>query len=256
MTDTDFHKPDPGPLRAAAEAAELAQAASGLVCIDGCRLAGSDPLAPLARDIARTAGAGHDRRTRVRQLDGEPLCRATLPPGPRSGPLAARARHRRDAGREHGPGLVPRTSRRGHRGLASRQPRGQLRTAGLDHPDRSRGRPGARASHGPRPAAGGPLRYQPRAGCCSEAWCGTGEPCRAGYWPHTRRCGRPDSRARDGGRGPGRRTGLERGGPCGPGSGPGLRLTGTGDCRQLERRHQRRRSGRLPRQCPGGSAVV
>ena len=54
MSDTDFHQPDLGPLRAAAEAAELAQAASGLVSIDGCRLADSDPLAPLARDIARS----------------------------------------------------------------------------------------------------------------------------------------------------------------------------------------------------------
>src|SRR5271166_6425726 len=53
MTDTGLHQPDPGPLRAAAEAAELAQAVSGLVSIDGCRLAGSGPLAPLARDIAR-----------------------------------------------------------------------------------------------------------------------------------------------------------------------------------------------------------
>jgi hypothetical protein len=34
MTDTDLHQPDPGPLRAASEAAELAQAASGLVSID------------------------------------------------------------------------------------------------------------------------------------------------------------------------------------------------------------------------------
>ena len=53
MSDTDFLQPDPGPLRAAAEAAELAQAVSGLVSIDGCRLADSDPLTPLARDIAR-----------------------------------------------------------------------------------------------------------------------------------------------------------------------------------------------------------
>ena len=52
--------------------------------------------------------------------------RAAPAPGPRPGPLAARARHRRDAGRQHGPGLVPRTSRRGHRGLASGQPGGQL----------------------------------------------------------------------------------------------------------------------------------
>jgi hypothetical protein len=53
MTDTDLHQPDPGPLRPAAGAAELAQAVSGLVSIGGCRLADSDPLAPLARDIAR-----------------------------------------------------------------------------------------------------------------------------------------------------------------------------------------------------------
>jgi hypothetical protein len=45
MTDTDLRRPDPGPLRAAAEAAELAHAVSGLV---------SDPLAPLTRDIARS----------------------------------------------------------------------------------------------------------------------------------------------------------------------------------------------------------
>jgi hypothetical protein len=54
MTDTDLHQPDPGPLRAAAEAAELAQAVTRLVRIDGCRLADSDSLAPLARDIARS----------------------------------------------------------------------------------------------------------------------------------------------------------------------------------------------------------
>ncbi len=54
MTDTDLHQPEPGPLRAAADAAELAQAVSGLVRIDGCRLADTDPLAPLTRDIARS----------------------------------------------------------------------------------------------------------------------------------------------------------------------------------------------------------
>ena len=54
MTGTDFLQPDLGPLRVAAEAAELAQAVSGLVSIDGCRLADNDPLAPLARGIARS----------------------------------------------------------------------------------------------------------------------------------------------------------------------------------------------------------
>ena len=54
MPDTDLHRPCLAPLRAAAEAAELAQAVSGLVSIDGCRLADTDPLAPLARGIARS----------------------------------------------------------------------------------------------------------------------------------------------------------------------------------------------------------
>jgi len=59
MTDTDLRQPDTGPLRAAAEAAELAHAVPGLAGIGGCRLEDSDPLAPLARDIARsTTGAG------------------------------------------------------------------------------------------------------------------------------------------------------------------------------------------------------
>ncbi len=57
MSDTDFLQPDLGPLRAAAEAAELAQAVSGLVSIDGCRLADSDPVAALARGIARSMTA-------------------------------------------------------------------------------------------------------------------------------------------------------------------------------------------------------
>ena len=52
--DASERQPDPGPLRAAAEAAELAHAVTGLVSIDGCRLEDSDPLAPLARDIARS----------------------------------------------------------------------------------------------------------------------------------------------------------------------------------------------------------
>jgi hypothetical protein len=54
MTDTDLHQPDPGPLRAAAEAGEFAHAVTGLVSTDGCRLAGSGPLAPLARGVARS----------------------------------------------------------------------------------------------------------------------------------------------------------------------------------------------------------
>jgi hypothetical protein len=45
--------PDLGPLRALAERAELADAVSGLTDGYGCGLADSNPLAPLARRIAR-----------------------------------------------------------------------------------------------------------------------------------------------------------------------------------------------------------
>jgi hypothetical protein len=51
MTDTDLHQSGHGPLSAAAEAAEIAQAVSGLVSIHGCSLAHSDPLPPCARDF-------------------------------------------------------------------------------------------------------------------------------------------------------------------------------------------------------------
>jgi hypothetical protein len=54
MSENDFTRPDLGPLRAAAEAAELTQAASGLASAYGGRLADGDPLAPLARAIARS----------------------------------------------------------------------------------------------------------------------------------------------------------------------------------------------------------
>ncbi|MBV9384265.1 MAG: hypothetical protein JOY82_04815 [Streptosporangiaceae bacterium] len=90
MTDTDFLQPDLGPLCAAAEAAELAQAASGLVSIDGCRLAGNDPLAPLARDIARSMTEAvltvHHRARRypLYRLGG--VCLLAVPPGLADGP--------------------------------------------------------------------------------------------------------------------------------------------------------------------------
>jgi hypothetical protein len=90
MTDTDFLQPDLGPLRAAAGAAELAQAVAGLVTIDGCRLSDSDPLAPLARDIARSmteAGLTVHHRARrypLYRLGG--VCLLAVPPGLADGP--------------------------------------------------------------------------------------------------------------------------------------------------------------------------
>ena len=85
MTDTDFLQPGLGPLRAAAEAAELAQAVARLVSIDGCRLPDSDPLAQLARDIASSmTEAGqtvHHRALRypLYRLGG--VCLLAVPPG-------------------------------------------------------------------------------------------------------------------------------------------------------------------------------
>ena len=90
MTDTDFLQPDLGPLRAAAGAAELAQAVAGLASIDRCRLADSDPLAPLGREIARpVTEAGLTVHHRARRY---PLCRLggvcllAVPPGLADGP--------------------------------------------------------------------------------------------------------------------------------------------------------------------------
>jgi hypothetical protein len=89
MSDSDFTKPGLGPLRAVAEAAELTHAVSGLVSANGGRLAGSDPLAPLARSIARSmteAGltvhhcAPHDLLYR---LGG--ACLLPVPAGPADG---------------------------------------------------------------------------------------------------------------------------------------------------------------------------
>jgi len=54
MSDFDFHQPDLGPLRAAAESAELTHAVSGLATAYGCRFFDAHPLASLARAIARS----------------------------------------------------------------------------------------------------------------------------------------------------------------------------------------------------------
>jgi hypothetical protein len=85
MTDADLLQPGLGQLRAAAEAAELAQAASGLVSTDGARLAGSGVLAPLARDIARSmteAGLPAHRYARLQPLYRPGgVCLLALPAG-------------------------------------------------------------------------------------------------------------------------------------------------------------------------------
>ena len=56
MPETDLHLPGRGPLRSVAEAAELAQAVSGLVTADGYRLDGSDSPAPRYRPLADRGG--------------------------------------------------------------------------------------------------------------------------------------------------------------------------------------------------------
>jgi hypothetical protein len=69
MSHTDPGQPDLAALRAAAEGAEFTQAEAALTGTYGYRLAGANPLAPLAGDLARSlteAGltvhhcAGHD----------------------------------------------------------------------------------------------------------------------------------------------------------------------------------------------------
>jgi hypothetical protein len=54
MSDPGFTRPDLAPLHAAASQAEFAEAVRGLVSADGYPLADDDPLAPLARDVARS----------------------------------------------------------------------------------------------------------------------------------------------------------------------------------------------------------
>src|SRR5260370_21845023 len=53
MSHTDLGQPDPAALRAAGHA-EFAEAESGPVSSCGYPLAGTDPLAPLVRDLARS----------------------------------------------------------------------------------------------------------------------------------------------------------------------------------------------------------
>jgi hypothetical protein len=86
MSDIDFRQPGLGPLRAAAEAAELSQAVSGLVTAYGCRLADSAPLACYIGRSMTKAGltahhcAPHDPPYR---LGG--ICLLPIPAGPDSG---------------------------------------------------------------------------------------------------------------------------------------------------------------------------
>jgi hypothetical protein len=54
MSDPAFTRPDLFSIRAAAEHAGFADAVRGLLSADDYPLAGDDPLAPLARDAART----------------------------------------------------------------------------------------------------------------------------------------------------------------------------------------------------------
>ena len=66
----DEEAPDLGPLREAAEAAELAEAMSGLTAISGEPMPARDPLRPLACAVARVAGrvprhsGGYERHAR------------------------------------------------------------------------------------------------------------------------------------------------------------------------------------------------
>jgi hypothetical protein len=89
MSHTDLIQPDLSALRAAAEGAEFTRAEAALTGACGYRLAGADPLPPLARDIARAlteAGltvhhcAKHDP---LHRLGG--VCLLAIPAGPPDG---------------------------------------------------------------------------------------------------------------------------------------------------------------------------
>ncbi len=54
MSDPGFTRPDLCSIRVIASCAEFAGAARGVLSADGYLLADGDPLAPLARDVART----------------------------------------------------------------------------------------------------------------------------------------------------------------------------------------------------------
>ena len=102
------------------------------LCLLLARLRGR-PGARRERDHC-PAGAGHDRRPRVRLQHGHPV-RGTAPgTGTSPGPLAARHGHHGHPHSEHGPGLVTRSRWSGGRGLASGQPCRFVCTPGLAHP--------------------------------------------------------------------------------------------------------------------------
>ena len=58
MPDPGFTKPDLCSICAVASRADCATAARGVLSDDGYPLADDDPLAPVARDVARTLGTG------------------------------------------------------------------------------------------------------------------------------------------------------------------------------------------------------
>ena len=148
MSDPGFARPDLCSICAADEQAELAEAVRGGLSADGhpparrlpactrdeqhrprhppvhgggrARRGGHRSLCLLLARLCgrpgprrerdhRPAGAGHDRRPRLRQFDGGAV-RGTAPgPGTLPGALAARPGYRGDPHGEHGPGLVPRS---------------------------------------------------------------------------------------------------------------------------------------------------
>lgn len=84
-------------------------------------------------------------------------------PVPHFGPLDARARHRRLARGERGPGLVPRPGRRRSRGVARDRAGRIVRDARVDGPGRARRRTGPRTLPGPPRTADGPAGDHPAA---------------------------------------------------------------------------------------------
>jgi hypothetical protein len=163
MSDPGFARPDLCSIRAATGQAEPAGAGRGRFSPGGYPLGDDDPPAPLASGTDRAlrlsavaavlvvagiaASVCYGHAYAVIRAHGETgitallepatidglLYASSMPilyaarhgsPAARPGPLAARAGNRGHAHRERGSGLVPRSRRRGDRGLASGQPGG------------------------------------------------------------------------------------------------------------------------------------
>lgn len=121
MSTLELSHSGPGQLRMQARTAELPRLTAASSRTDAAIRASTAAVVLAVAGIAAYISYWHaytvvrqygERRPGLRVLDGHPARRAAPSAGPATGPLDARARHRRLARRQRGPGLVPRLGRR------------------------------------------------------------------------------------------------------------------------------------------------